>query len=301
MPLIESRARLTTLMANETLSRLERLRLNTLRRFTNKSRGEHLAGKGGRSIDFSDYRDYVPGDDVRFVDWNIFSRLNRPYLKLYHQEEEMHVLILLDASTSMRYEEKFLRARELAAAFGVMGLLQGERVSVYAFHRRGEAPWRFPPSVGRANMRKLFAFLEGLESRGEATLDAAVDAALRHHFGRGVAVLLSDFLTAGDLQRACNRLFSNGLEIFALQILGPTEIDPEVTGDLRLVDSEIQSTLDISGAGELVEIYQDYRQAHERRVATLCRRRGGRFLSVSSATPLAELLFDQLQRRGWIR
>ncbi len=132
---ISERPQLTSLFGNDVLDRLERLRIKPLRRLTSRSHGEHLSGKGGSSTEFSDYRDYVPGDDVRFVDWNIFARLNRPYLKLFQMEEEMHVLLLIDASASMGFEGKLLRAKQLAAAFGLMGLMGGERVSVVRLQR----------------------------------------------------------------------------------------------------------------------------------------------------------------------
>ena len=121
---------LTALLTNAQLERLGRLRLGANRRLTNQGRGEHLARKGGTSTEFCDYRDYTEGDDTRFVDWNIFSRLHRPYLKVYHHEEELHALVLVDASNSMRFEGKLERARQLAAAFGVLALRNGERLSV---------------------------------------------------------------------------------------------------------------------------------------------------------------------------
>ena len=96
-----TRPQLTPLLSNETLARVERLRLHPNRRLTNQTRGEHSVGTGGATIDFADYRDYVAGDDIRYVDWNIFARLQRPYLKLYSHEEELHVVIILDASASM--------------------------------------------------------------------------------------------------------------------------------------------------------------------------------------------------------
>ena len=212
------KTRVTPLLPNDVLDRLERLRMNTIRRFTNKSRGEHLSGRGGSSVEFSDYRDYAPGDDMRFVDWNIFARLHRPYLKLYRQEEEMHVVILVDASSSMLFEGKLWRAKELAAAFSVMGLFGVEKVSVWAFNSLEEAPSYLAPCVGRANMKKVFSFIEGIEGEGDAPLELGIEAFLKHHVGRGVAVLLSDFLTFGDLRRAFNLLFSGGLEIFGIQI-----------------------------------------------------------------------------------
>src|SRR5581483_6129025 len=112
-----STGQFTSLFDNATLARVERMRLLPVRRLTNRSRGEHLAGKGGASTEFHDYRDYAAGDDVRYVDWNIFARIQRPYLKLSRHEEEMHVVVLLDASASMQFGPKFMRARQLAAAF----------------------------------------------------------------------------------------------------------------------------------------------------------------------------------------
>src|SRR5579862_329642 len=145
----------TRLLSNATLHRLERMRLNSNRRFTNRGRGEHLAGKGNSTTQFCDYRDYTAGDDTRFIDWNIFSRLHRPYLKVFHQEEELHVLILVDASSSMIFENKLALAKQLAAAFGVLGLRNTERVSAYALRAAG-SPDRLAPCTGRASMTKLF-------------------------------------------------------------------------------------------------------------------------------------------------
>ncbi len=295
-----AKPQLTALLDNDVLNLLERLRISSSRRFTNKHRGEHLSGRGGTSTEFSDYRDYVPGDDVRFVDWNIFARLHRPYLKLYYQEEEMHVALLVDASSSMLFEGKLERAKQLAAAFGVMGLMGSEKVSVYAFNSIGEAPRRLLPCTGRASMMKLFAFLEGIEGGGDAPVEQGIDAFLRYHMGRGVAVVLSDFLTFGDIRRAFNVLFSVGLETLAVQILGPTEIDPEVTGDVRFIDSESQDTLDVSASSDLVELYQEYRASFERNLVLLCQQRMGRFLSVSSEDPLRWVLFDLFRRKGWV-
>jgi uncharacterized protein (DUF58 family) len=291
---------MTTLLPNSVLDRLERLRINPVGRRTSRSRGEHLAGKGGTSTEFCDYRDYAPGDDTRFVDWNIFARLHRPYLKQFHKEEERHVVLLIDASASMKFEDKLNLAKPLAAAFGVMGLLNNERVSAYASHQADGAPDRLPPCRGRANLRTLFQFIENLESHGDAPLDRAVESLLRHHRGRGVCVIVSDFLTFGDLKRGFNLLSAAGLEPLGIQILSPREIEPDVANDLRLVDSETQETLDVSSGADLLNLYQEYRQRLEDELALLCQRRSGRFLPVSSTTPVESVLFDQMRRKGWL-
>ncbi len=291
-------AQISTLLSNRDLDRLSRLRLNASRRFTNRARGEHLASKGGTSTEFCDFRDYSPGDDVRFVDWNIFARMNRPYLKQYHQEEEMHIALLVDASTSMTFEEKLILARRIAAAIGVIALRGAEKVSVYALGGNGGA--HLAPCSGRASVRKLLTFIEGIEGGGEQPIDAGIEEFLRRHSGRGVAAVLSDFLTPGDLKRAFSLLHNAGLEPWALQILGPSELAPTMTDDFRLVDSETGATLDISNVRDLLSLYHEYRTAREDHLTTLCQQRSGRFLCVDAAEPFERVFFETLRKKGWI-
>ena len=292
---------LTSLISNSTLARLERLRVNPRKRQTNLGRGEHLARKGGTSTEFTDYRDYSAGDDVRYVDWNIFSRLNRPYLKLYRHEEEMHVVVILDGSSSMLFNNKFLLAKRVAAALAVVTLYGGERTSVYACGMHGQAPAMLGPLLGRPALRRVLKFLEDLSGGGDSMIDLAVDEVLARHTGRGMAFVVSDFLTFGDLTRSMNRLHAAGLEPHAIQILAPEELDPELTGDVRLVDSETGEALDISSANHLLSMYHEHRVALEENLALLCRQRGGRFLPVRSDESLETILFDRLRRQGWIR
>lgn len=296
-----STTQLTTLLPNDVLARVERMRIATNRKFTVRSRGEHLSGKGGSSTEFSDYRDYAAGDDIRYVDWNIFSRLQRPYMKLYRHEEEMHVVLLIDASTSMNFEGKLARAKELAAAFGVMGLFNGEKVTAAVFQTGEGLIRRLPPCTGRGSMRKLFAFLEPIEAGGPLPLEKGVEQMMRDHRGRGVCLVLSDFLTYSDLGGALTRLFSAGLEVFGIQILGPTEIDPELGGDIRFVDSEGAGTLDVTAGGDILALYQEYRERYAAHLDASLKQRGGRFVTVSSKAPLDRVLFDDLRRKGWVR
>ncbi len=294
-------AALTHLLSNRTLSRLERLRLQPRHRRTNRAQGEHLTGKGGTSIEFSDYRDYVPGDDVRHLDWNIFARLNRPYIKLFQHEEEMHVLVLVDASSSMLFGDKLVAALRLAAAFGVMSLFGVERLSIYAYGGDTDRPRTLPPCRGRASLTRMLHFLENVDGGGDWRIDEAIEDVLKTHRGRGVAVVLSDFLTPADLRRPFNLLYSAGLELMAIQILAPEEIDPDITGDWRFVDAETQQTLDISSASELLAVYHQHRLALHAFLESECRKRNGRFLSVSSDEPVETIVFDKLLRQGWVR
>jgi len=294
-------AQLTTLLPNEVLSAVERLRINATRQFTNQSRGENLAGRGGSSTDFADYRDYVEGDDIRNVDWNIYARLQRPYIKLYRREEEMHVVVLVDASKSMDSEDKLLRAKQLACGFGMMGLLGVERVSVYAFNAADASRLpHLPPCTGRASLHKLMRFVESIEPGGDAPLDTGIETMLRRHRGRGVVILLSDCLTFGDVPKAFNKLYSSGLEILTVQILGPTELDPDITGDIRLVDCESQASIDVSGVGNLIHIYHEYRLAWQRKLEQLSTQRAGKYLLADSKAPIDRFVLDTLRRKGWV-
>src|SRR5829696_4949417 len=166
---------ITSLLSNRDLDRLARLRLNASRRFTNRSRGEHLAAKGGASTEFCDYRDYTPGDDVRFVDWNIFARIQRPYLKQFHHEEELHVAVLIDASQSMIFEGKLSLAQRLAAALGVMGLRGSEKVSACAL---GAAD-RLSPCRGQGAQGKFFRYLENVTGGGTTPVERGIEGFLR--------------------------------------------------------------------------------------------------------------------------
>lgn len=297
---MSSPAQLTRLMSNRLLAHIGRLRIGPSQ-FSSHRRGERLSKGRGRSTEFSDYRDYVAGDDLRFLDWNIMARLQRPYVKLFHTEQEQHLVLLIDASASMGFEDKLARAQQLAAAFGLIGLHGPERVSVWAFGGE-EAPVAcLPPAGGRRHLQKLFGFIEGLKAGGRAPLDAQLAELGSRHRGRGVLLVLSDFLTPGDLKPAFNRLNGQGLEVWGLQLLGPGELSPEVSGDLRLVDSEEPFTLDVSSAGDLLSLYHEYRLAHEREMGQLCSGRGGRFLSVCSDESLESLVLDRLRRAGWVR
>ncbi|MHC4079505.1 MAG: DUF58 domain-containing protein [Planctomycetota bacterium] len=296
-----STRQLTTLLTNTELGRVERLRIQSLRRFTNRSQGDHRSRGGGRSIEFKDYRDYVAGDDLRFLDWNIYARLRRPYIKLFHDEEELHVVLLVDGSTSMNFEDKFLRSRQLAAAFGIMGLVGGDRVSVHVFYDSNRGTRSLLVPRGRRGVAPLLAFLEDMPIGGDSPVEEGLESMLKTHRGRGVLIVLSDFLTRRNLASVFNQAHGRGLEIFGLQILGPSELNPEWNSDLRLVDSETAQTLDITDTEDLLAIYHEHRLAFQRHLQSLCQRRNGRFLPLDSSLHLADMLFDVLRRRGWVR
>ena len=293
---------LTELLTNSVLSRIERMRINSICRFTNHQRGEHLSGRAGTSMEFSDYRDYSPGDDLRFIDWNIYARLNRPYLKLFKVEEEMHLVIIIDTSDSMMFEKKLELAKSIAAAYGVMGLYGNERVSIYTTgESESTVPLHFPASAGRGSMRKLFHFIENIKGGGTNPIDKGVDDVLKYHRGKGVVLILSDFLTFGNIKRAMNALFSASLETCAIQILAPSELDPELNDDSSFIDSETGQKLDVTSGGDLLSIYHEHKNNFINELAETIRQRSGRFMTISSADTVSDIIFENLLRHGWVK
>lgn len=290
------------LLSPKTNGRLERMRFNPRSRLTSRSRGDHLTGRGGNSTEFSDYRDYSPGDDMRFIDWNIFSRLQKPYLKLFHLEEEMNVLVIIDGSASMKFGGKFEFAQKLASAFTTIGLYSNEKVSIYGINDENAGiPSHLGPASGRFNAQKFNRFINDVDNSGNITLESGVEKVLKKHSGRGMAIIISDFLTSGDIEKSFNLLFSKGLAPYALQVLSPEELNPELSGDARFVDCETKVTLDITAAGQLTEIYLEYLSNLQQNISDWARNRNGLYAECSSEQDIDSFLFDTLVRRGWIK
>ena len=290
------------LLSTSTISRLERMRFNPRQRKTSRHRGDHLRGRGGSSTEFSDYRDYSPGDDTRFIDWNIFSRLNKPYLKLFHLEEEMNIVIILDASKSMAFDGKFEMARKLAAALSMIGLYSNEKVSLYLLQdTERNLPENISPCSGRFHRKEFFRFLENAECGGNLQLNDGIQQVMKRHVGKGMAIIISDFLTAGDISKSFNLLFSSGLCPYVLQVMSPSELNPELTGDMRFVDSETMGTLDVSAAGQLTEIYMEYLNNFRSELNSACKKRNGLYILSESTGDVDDLLFNTMVRRGWLK
>ncbi len=166
-----------------------------------------------------------------------------------------------------------------------------EKVSLYSCHHHGKEPVLLPPCTGGPACAACFKFLEGLEGGGDFPFDKAVEAVLRRHRGRGVAVLLSDFLTFGDLERPLNLLFSAGLEVFAIQILSPVEMNPKLTGTCASSTAKRRRRSTFLRREELLGLYHEHRLQMEAMLAAMCRQRSGKFLAVSSQEPLEGILF----------
>lgn len=281
--------------------RLEGLELQSRKILAGKMKGEKRSKRRGQSVEFADYRPYVPGDDLRFVDWNIYMRLGRLFLKLFLEEEDLCLYILLDCSGSMDYGSpaKFDFARRLVAALGYVGLVGQNRVGVGAFADGLQRVFR--PARGRQNVHRLVAFLEELEPGGVTNMGSACRRFVLEHPRRGVAVLVSDFLDKRGYEPAIRYFLARSLDVQLIHILAPEEINPPLAGDLRLVDQEDGDLRDVTISAPLLRSYQKNLQGFIATLQKHCRRHGMGYSRVVSDSPLDEVVLRQLRLQGLVR
>jgi uncharacterized protein (DUF58 family) len=277
------------------LRKLERLELLARKLFRGHLRGERTATRRGRGLEFADFRRYRPGDDLRHVDWNIFSRLDRLFLKLYASEEDLTLHLLLDSSASMGFGEasKFDHARRLAAALAYIGLHNLDRVGVAAFADGPGAA--LPPVKARHHFMSVLAFLDTLACRGETHLGGSLRAFAGRVRHPGLVVVVSDLAAVEDLGTGLDALRRRAHDVVLLQVLAEEEIDPPLEGSLRLEDAELGATLDVTADDALRAAYRRRLAAHLAQVESDCRRRAVGYLRASTAIPFEDVVLRYLR------
>ncbi|MBN1967386.1 MAG: DUF58 domain-containing protein [Anaerolineae bacterium] len=285
----------------KTLRKLDRLTLIANKVRAGAIKGERRSSKRGTSIEFADYRNYVRGDDLRRVDWNIYARLQRPFIKLLEDEEDLAVYLFLDASASMdwprsgdRNLHKFLYARRVLAGLAHIALGSGDRVTITAFRQDGNQRWG--PLRGRGQMVNLLTWLEKLYTRGPVNLDQSLKEVALRTARAGLVVIFSDLMSPEGFQDGLRVLQGRGHEIAVIQILSPDEVGPEIAGDLRLIDIETGIPQDVTVDAEMRALYMQRFQAWQAEIGAYCTRRGIHFAAVDTNTPWEQLILSELRR-----
>lgn len=291
---------MNALLTPELLRRLEQFQLLAARRAKSSAKGERRSKARGQSVEFADHRTYTPGDDFRYLDWNLFGRLDRLFLKLYEEERELPVRIFLDASESMTFGEprKFDFARQIAAAAGYVALHGFDRVSVVAFpDQPAELAVRSALRLvrGRKSALSYFQNLSRVTAQGPANLNEALRRGAIEARQAGVALVLSDFLDPAGYEAGLSALVARGFQVSAVQILAPEELNPSAYGDLRLVDSETGTIQEVTFGRYRLPAYQRMVGDFCQRMLEFCRTRGIHFFMAPSNTPLEQLLLKQLR------
>ncbi|MEM7264044.1 MAG: DUF58 domain-containing protein, partial [Planctomycetota bacterium] len=220
------------LLDDEFLAKIQKLSLVTRRTISGSVKGERRSKRRGFSTEFADYRDYVPGDDLRYLDWNIYGRLDRLFVKLFHEEEDLTVSFLVDVSKSMATgrPEKLFYALQVAAALSYVGLVAEDRVAIYPFSNELHAPFR--PVRGKRNAARLFQYLQQLPVGGETQIEHSLRT-FAHAFSRkGMVVLISDLLDPSGYAESLRHIAASHLETYLVHVLSPEEVNPELVGDL---------------------------------------------------------------------
>ena len=256
------------------LRSLEQLALATKKARPGTTKGERRSTRKGASTDFADYRDYVQGDDLRHIDWNIYGRLETLYLKLFMDHEDLNVHILVDCSASMGFGTpwKIHFAQRLAAAIGYIGLSGYDRVSIGLL--RGDTAQVLPGQRSKAMANRMFSFLSSAEAEGNTHLEAACRSYLLRQRTPGIVLLISDLFDEQGFEGALRILTGSRSEVYVVQVLAPEEMDPSLSGDLKLVDAETKAFAEISMSRGLLNQYTKNRDAFLGRVQDYCAKRG---------------------------
>lgn len=300
------------LFDEKTLRKLEQLSLIAHRVRAGVMKGERRSTKRGTSVEFADYRDYTRGDDLRRLDWNVYARLEKPFIKLHEEEEDLTIHILLDSSESMDWPEddplstqsydphKFRYGQRLAGALAHIGLSTGDRVTIAQLSGK-RVKERWGPSRGRGQTLRMLDWLEQVETSGTTELNAALkDYALRG--GRpGLALIISDMFAPDGYTDGLNALQGRGYEVGLIHILSPDEVEPALAGDLRLVDCETGDGQDVSIDGSMRSLYARRLREWRDEMASYCLGRDVHYVTVETSTPWETVILYELRRAGVVR
>ena len=305
MSTVKPLRRLDVLLDPHLMSRLDAIDVMSRKIFSGKLQGERRSKRRGQSIEFADFRPYVHGDDLRFVDWNIFGRLDRLFLKMFLEEEDLSLVIAVDTSASMRVgdPDAFDYARKAAMALSYVGLVNQHRVSLVGFSA-GRIE-RASNLRGRRKAAEVASWLLRREPEGGSGFEEAMRLVGTTRAGRGVMLVLSDFLFPEGFEKGLAMVAGRGFDLYALQVLAPQVVDPAreggVTGDLLLVDSETGAETEVTVTPELLRIYKDRLDRLCGSLRNYCTRRDIVHMVVETSTPVETLMLEYLRRRGLLR
>jgi uncharacterized protein (DUF58 family) len=293
--------RKSTLLDASLIAQLDRLELVVRRLFAGRTQGEKRSKRRGSGSEFADYRDYSQGDDLRHIDWNVYGRLDRLFLKLFQVEEDLRLSIFVDSSLSMAHGDpaKLQYAKKLAAALAYVALTNLDRVTIEAASESSLD--LLPPTRGKAQIWRLLDFVERIEAQGATDLQDGLKQFSLRNSTPGMKVVISDFLDKRGFQGALKWLLKGGNEVVVIQVLSPQEVKPTIVGDLSLEDCEDGQITEVSVTSGLLKRYEANLKALVGGLREYCRTRGLAYFFVQSSHPVEQLILNSMRRTGVVK
>ena len=295
------RNKLTDLLDPVFMSRLDTLDVLSRKILQGKLQGERRSKRRGQSVEFADHRPYVAGDDLRFVDWNVYGRLDQLFLKLFLEEQDLTVHIVADASASMSFGEpsKELFIKKLTAALGYVSLVNNNRVTI-SFIADGVTA-QLANMRGRNYLNNMAECLLTTDCDGPSNFDSACRQLAAGRIGSGVMVVLSDFLFKEGYDSGLRRLIGRQYDLYAIQVLCPQELSPNISGELKLIDIEDADAAEITVSAALSKYYKRNLTAYCNELKDFCTRRGAVYVLANSADSVESLVLNYLRRIRLLR
>jgi len=289
------------LFDDEFQRKLDYLALVSKRVFAGRMRAERRTKKSGSGVEFADHRDYQPGDDFRYLDWNVFQRFDRLLLRLYEEEEDLAIYFIVDASSSMGFgDAKKLRyAKRVAAALAYVGLANLDRVSIVS--TTDKVLDRMPATRGKARIFKVFRFLEELEPEGRTNLEDAIKAFVAQNKRRGLVVLASDLYDPHGFERGINVLRYNKFDPFVVHVVDEEEAKPKLAGDVLLYDCETGDEREVTVTAKVLERFESAYRSYLDEIDRFCTSKQVPYIRADVNTPFDELILRVFRRGGFLR
>lgn len=293
--------RLTDLLDPGFMARLDGLDVMTRKILHGRLQGERRSKQRGQSVEFADHRPYVVGDDLRFVDWNVYGRLNQLFLKLFQEEQDLTVHIAFDSSLSMSQPTaaKFKYVRQLSAALGYVSLVHNNRVTISAF--ADGITVQIPHMRGRQHLPALAEMLVTQSCDGPSLFDPACRQLSAGTSASGIMMVISDFLFKDGFESGLKRLIGRGYDLYVIQILTPEEREPTLSGDLKLVDIEDGDQAEITVSNALLKYYKRNLTAYCNELKAFCTRHGAAYVLAGTEDAVEKLVLNYLRRIHLLR
>jgi len=281
--------------------KLETLAVVSKRVFSGAMRAERRTRKTGSGVEFADHRDYVPGDDFRYLDWNVWQRMGRLLIRLYEEEEDLSIYFIIDASSSMGFGdgEKLRHAKRLVAALAYVGLANLDRVTIVGASDAIDG--RMPETRGKSRIFRVFRFLRDVRPSGETDLESAIKTFVAQHKRRGLAVLVSDLYDHKGFEKGINALRFAKFEPFVLHVVDDKERTPELRGDVRVYDCETGDEREVTVTAKVLDRYA---KAYDDWLATVgkyCASKQVDYFRAEVTVPFDELILRVFRKGGFLR